>query len=162
MLVNDLDLRVVSPSGVTNFPWVLNPASVTNAATTSDNVRDNVERVDIPNPTSGTYTVRVTHKGSLQNNDVQWVSILVSGIVPQQPPPVVINQISQVATNLVPIGWPAVVGQRYQVQYVDALSASNNWQYLSGQLSARLTNVAALVPLDPAGTSRFYRLVQVP
>ncbi len=37
MLVNDLDLRVFSPSGATNSPWVLNPNLPANAATNGDN-----------------------------------------------------------------------------------------------------------------------------
>ena len=36
VLVNDVDLRVLR-SGVTNFPWRLNPAAPANAATTGDN-----------------------------------------------------------------------------------------------------------------------------
>jgi hypothetical protein len=57
-LVNDLDLRVYSPSGtVTNYPWILNP-DLTNrtsvarsaAATTGDDNRNNVEQVYIANP----------------------------------------------------------------------------------------------------------------
>jgi len=169
MLVNDLDLRVIGPNGTTNFPWVLNPdltnqsASARSApATTGDDSRNNVEQVYIANPTQGTYLVRITHKGNLQNNSYQWVSILLSGIVPQPPPPLVINQVVRVATNQLAIGWPAVVGQLYAAQYINALSTSNNWQYLSGQVSARTTNVVALVPLDPGGAPAFYRLLQVP
>jgi hypothetical protein len=65
MLVNDLDLRVVGPGGTTHEPWILDPANPGNAAATGDNFRDNVEMVVIDAPTSGTYTVRITHKGSL-------------------------------------------------------------------------------------------------
>jgi len=49
MLVNDLDLRVISPTSVTNFPWILNRNAPANAATTGDNNVDNVEQVSIPN-----------------------------------------------------------------------------------------------------------------
>src|SRR5262249_38076588 len=79
-LVNDLDLRIISPSGVTNFPWVLNPVSPTNLATHADNFRDNVEQVIITNAAAGTYLVRITHKGHIVNearsNATQWVSII--------------------------------------------------------------------------------------
>lgn len=86
VLVNDLDLRVISPDGsVTNKPWVLNPTNPAAAATTGDNIRDNVEQVLIPNPTDGWYTVRVTHKGSLSNG-VQDVSIIVTGNIPTNAP----------------------------------------------------------------------------
>lgn len=127
-LVNDLDLRVIAPNGTTNFPYVLNP-NLTNrspsvrasAATTGDNNRDNVEQLRIASPASGTYTVKVTHKGALTNS--QWVSILISGNTAQQPPALRINQTLQTATNQMAIGWPAVVGQRYQMQYVSALTS---------------------------------------
>ncbi len=85
-LVNDLDLRVVSPTGSTNLPWVLNPdltnqtsAARAAAATTGDDIRNNVEQVYVAHPTTATYLVQVTHKGSLQSNATQWVSILISG-----------------------------------------------------------------------------------
>jgi len=46
----------------------LNPNLPANAATTGDNNLDNVEQVSIPNPTTGTYLVQVTHKGNLVDN----------------------------------------------------------------------------------------------
>jgi hypothetical protein len=164
-LVNDLDLRVKSPNGTTNFPWVLNP-DLTNQtssaraaiATTGDDNRNNVEQVYLANPTNGTYTVTVTNKGTLTNG--QWVSILISGNTPQQPPAVRFNQILQVATNQLALGWPAVVGQRYQVQTVSALSTSNNWQNIGAATSARLTNVVTQVQMT--NSQAFYRLVQLP
>jgi hypothetical protein len=164
-LVNDLDLRLIAPNGTTNFPYVLKP-DLTNqspsvrasAATTGDNSRDNVEQVYIASPASGTYTAKVTHKGTLTNS--QWVSILISGNTAQQPPALKINQILQTATNQMAIGWPAVVGQRYQVQYVNTLSASNNWQNIGAQISARLTNVVTQVQMS--GAKAFYRVAQVP
>jgi hypothetical protein len=80
MLVNDLDLRVISPSSTTYLPWVLDPANPAAAATTGDNTRDNVEQVYIALPASGLYTVRITHKGTLSGGQ-QAVSVVVTGIV---------------------------------------------------------------------------------
>lgn len=65
MLVRDLDVRIIGPTGTTHYPWVLNPSSPANAATTGDNVRDNVEQVYIASPIAGDYTVVVSHKGTL-------------------------------------------------------------------------------------------------
>ena len=59
-LVNDLDLRVVGPSGATVFPWVLDKDNYQANATKSINVVDNVEVVDIPNAAPGTYRVIAT------------------------------------------------------------------------------------------------------
>ena len=166
-LVNDLDLRVISPTGSTNLPWILNPdltnqtsAARSAAATTGDDSRNNVEQVYVAHPTNAMYLVRVTHKGNLQSNATQWVSILLSGIVPQQPPPLVINQIVQTATNQIAIGWPAVVGQSYQVQSLNALDTTN-WANVDGIISARLTNVVVQIPMSATNSQQFYRVVQL-
>lgn len=77
-LVNDLDLRVLAGSQQT-LPFVLNPALPASAATQADNSRDNVEQVYIAKPVAGqTYTIRVSHKGTLQGAG-QLVSVIVSG-----------------------------------------------------------------------------------
>jgi hypothetical protein len=164
-LVNDLDLRIYSPNGTTNFPWILNPdltnktaAARSALATTGDDSRNNVEQVYIPNPTNGTYTVTVTHKGTLTNS--QWVSILISGNVPQAPPAFSINQIIQTATNQMAIGWPAVVGEQYQIQVNNNL-ATTNWVNAGGIISARLTNVVAQTTMNPTNTAQFYRVIQL-
>lgn len=83
MLVNDLDLRVIGPNG-TYMPWVLDPANPSKAATTGDNIRDNVEQVLINAPAAGTYTIRVSYKGSLYL-DKQNFSMIVSGITLPKP-----------------------------------------------------------------------------
>lgn len=78
-LVNDLDLRI--KKGATTFmPWILNPASRDAAATTGDNIRDNVEKIEIPDAIPGAqYTIEVTRKGTLTNNE-QAFSLVLSGI----------------------------------------------------------------------------------
>lgn len=153
-------------SGTTNFPWILNPdltnrtaAARSAAATTGDDNRNNVEQIYIANPaTNATYTVKVTHKGTLTNS--QWVSIVLSGNVAQQPPLLAMNQILQTGTNTMAVGWPAVVGEQYQVQ-VNMDLTTTNWVNTGGIISARLTNVVAQVSMPSSGQA-FYRLVQLP
>lgn len=164
-LVNDLDLRIISPSGTTNLPWVLNPdltnrtaAARAAVATTGDDARNNVEQVYIPSPASGTYTVKVSHKGTISGGS-QWVSILVSGNVPQAAPPLAFNQIIQVGTNSMAVGWPAVVGQQYQLQGNIDLGTTN-WVNLGGIVNARLTNVVTTVAMT--NSMQFYKLNQIP
>jgi len=78
-LVNDLDIRV-SRGATTYMPWVLNPASPGSAATTGDNFRDNVEKIEIPDAIPGeTYLIRLSHKGSLKGN-IQPYSLIMSGV----------------------------------------------------------------------------------
>jgi hypothetical protein len=83
-LVNDLDLRVSTATAEsgrqTSLPWVLNPDAPDQPATTSDNIRDNVEQVLIPNAVPGrSYTITVTHKSSLTNAKQDYV-LLASGV----------------------------------------------------------------------------------
>jgi hypothetical protein len=67
MLVNDLDLRVTAPGGTIWQPWRLDPLHPTTPATRGDNAVDNVEQIaiDEANAPAGTWTITVTHKGTL-------------------------------------------------------------------------------------------------
>lgn len=78
-LVNDLDIRVTEVGGATFSPWKLDPANFTAAATTGDNIVDNIEKVEIGSA-SGSYVIEVTHKGTLTNGP-QMFSLIVTGIV---------------------------------------------------------------------------------
>ncbi len=78
-LVNDLDIRVTDPNDEVTSPWILDPENPENTATTGDNFRDNYEKIEIENPVEGTYTISVTHKGEL-TNDEQEYTLLVSNM----------------------------------------------------------------------------------
>ena len=62
-LVNNLDARVVSPTGDVNLPWTLNsfpdPDSLDLPATTGIDSINNVEQIAINDPESGLYTIEV-------------------------------------------------------------------------------------------------------
>lgn len=73
-LVNDLDIRL--SNGTTYTPWRLNAV---NSNTKGDNTVDPYERIDI-NGASGTYTLTVTHKGTLSGGS-QNFSLIVTGVV---------------------------------------------------------------------------------
>jgi len=80
MLVNDLDLRITN-GATTYYPWKFaspDPNNPSTVATTGDNIRDNVEQVYIASPAPGTYTVTVSHKGTLYSGS-QNVSLIMSG-----------------------------------------------------------------------------------
>ena len=81
-LVNDLDLRITdNTSGKIYYPWILDPFNPGNAATKGDNIRDNVEKVELGDSTipGRTYTITVNHKGSTLKNSTQAYSIIMSG-----------------------------------------------------------------------------------
>ena len=75
-LVNDLDIRITK-DGQTYFPWKLNPAKANDAATKGDNVVDPFERVEVEQA-SGTYTITISHKGTLTTG-LQDFSLIVTG-----------------------------------------------------------------------------------
>lgn len=66
VLINDLDLRIFK-DGQEFFPWKLNLGQTSITAVKSDNVFDNFEKVEIDFPQAGTYTIKVSHKGSITN-----------------------------------------------------------------------------------------------
>ena len=81
-LVNDLDLRIKdNTTGKVYMPWTLNPTAPGAAAGKGDNIRDNVEKVELGDSLipGRSYTVTVSHKGSLQRG-TQAYSLLVSGV----------------------------------------------------------------------------------
>ena len=64
-LVNDLDMSLTSPSGKVIEPWILDPDRPSGAAVRGHNVRDNVERIDVPSNIAdeeGEWTLRVFGK----------------------------------------------------------------------------------------------------
>lgn len=78
-LINDLDIRIKRGNEV-YAPWILNRQSPWLPATTGDNRLDNVEKIEINNAIPGeTYTIEITHKGNLQNNQ-QAYSLILSGV----------------------------------------------------------------------------------
>ena len=77
VLVNDLDIRITK-DGETFFPWKLTTGL---NAVKADNIVDNVEVVEIDNPTAGAvYTITVTHKDILENFAPQRYALIVDGI----------------------------------------------------------------------------------
>jgi subtilisin family serine protease len=65
-LVNNLDLRVIDPSGNTVFPWILNKDDYQANATRGVNNVDNIEMVEIANAAPGTYRVLATGTSVLE------------------------------------------------------------------------------------------------
>ena len=59
-LVNDLDLRLIDPTGGIHYPWTLNPSDPgAPAMQTQPNTIDNIEQVYITSPAAGEWTIEV-------------------------------------------------------------------------------------------------------
>ncbi len=159
VLVNDLDLRVISPDGsTTNEPWILDPTSPTNAATTGDNFRDNVEQVHIDSPSNGLYTVKVTHKGTL-TNEMQDVSIIVTGNIASNVT-VQIADIERDSGGDRTVTWNSVVGSLYIVNASTNLVGTNIWAQDSFDLPATKQSMSWVDggSTNGLGILRFYRI----
>ncbi|AXG69098.1 PII-type proteinase [Kordia sp. SMS9] len=123
VLVNDLDIRVTK-GGTTYNPWRLTGVT-TNG--TGDNTVDPYERVDVSGA-SGTYTITVTHKGSLVGGS-QDFSLIVTGL---SGTPVVCNattptgvSASGITTSGADIDWNTVTAATYDVRYRQ--SGTSTW-----------------------------------
>ncbi|MHC4075418.1 MAG: S8 family serine peptidase [Planctomycetota bacterium] len=81
MLVNDLDLRIIDSNNIVFSPYILDPNNPAAAATTGDNILDNVEQIYIAGPNLGTYTIQITHKASLTNS-LQNYSLIINQPIP--------------------------------------------------------------------------------
>lgn len=80
MLINDLDITITDASDNTYYPFQLDVSSPSSAATNdSKNLVDNVELVSIMDPAGGTYTIQISHEGTL-SGDEQAFSLIVTGI----------------------------------------------------------------------------------
>jgi hypothetical protein len=78
-LVHDLDLRIVSPSGIEYYPWVLNtyphPDSLQMPATTGTDSLNNLEQVQVILPETGLWEIQIRAPSGLnsrQHFGVAW------------------------------------------------------------------------------------------
>ncbi len=135
VLVNDLDIRVTQNSS-TYTPYKLTGV---NSNTQADNNVDPYERVDISGA-SGSYTITVTHKGSLQGGS-QAFSLVVTGLssVPCNPTTPTSLTSSNIAATTATLSWDAIPSASYEVRYRETgtstwttESASSNSLNLTG------------------------------
>lgn len=82
LLINDLDLTVSDPNSVAYQPWKLDPSNPNLVASHGDNDVDNIEQIKILDAETGTYSITISHEGSLQSGS-QRVSILVGEVEPE-------------------------------------------------------------------------------
>ncbi|MFC1452023.1 S8 family serine peptidase [Verrucomicrobiota bacterium] len=99
-LVHDLDLRLISPGGQTNFPFVLDPVRPDEPAATGDNDIDNVEQILLASPqVYGTYRIIVGCEGELSEGP-QAYSLVLSGTA--VPPEIELEQLENTTNAVAP------------------------------------------------------------
>src|SRR5690625_7522755 len=78
VLVNNLDIPLIEIAGDTYYPYVLDPNNPSASATTGDNFRDNIEKIEVSNP-EGEYNLSISHKEILEE-DEQKLRLNIRGI----------------------------------------------------------------------------------
>jgi chitodextrinase len=159
-LVNDLDVRVTK-GGTTATPWRLTGVTTNGKG---DNTKDNYERVDIANAT-GTYTISVTHKGSLSSGS-QAFSLIVSGLGSsvadtQAPSTPTSLATSGVTSSSVALNWTAATDNigvsGYDVYQANAVIATvSGTSYTATGLSASTAYSFRVRAKDAAGNVSGY------
>ena len=151
VLVNDLDIRVTK-GGSTFNPYRLTGV---NSNSTGDNNVDPFERVDVSGA-SGSYTITVTHKGSLTNGS-QNFSLVVTGLTGT---PVVCNATTPTGLNATNIGsstatlsWTTVPAASYDLRYRP--TGSSTWTTVpAGSNSANLSGLSVSTQYEAQVRSR--------
>ncbi|MEM6644458.1 MAG: S8 family serine peptidase [Bacteroidota bacterium] len=143
VLVNDLDVRVTK-GGTTSLPYALTGVN-SNAKT--DNTVDPFERVDI-GTASGSYTITVTHKGTLTGGS-QAFSLIITGASSGQgctlAAPSNLSAIS-VSENSFALSWNAVAGATsYTVSVNGSASTVSGTSYSTSGLSLNTSYSVSVV-----------------
>ncbi len=184
MLINDLDLEVVTPGGTVIGPWLTNPASPSAAATApatgNDDDRNNVKQVRILAANviaGGIYTVRVKQDGVLRtarkvpattNYELvttqsgqpafQRFSLVMRGNMERPEDSFEMTEMVRTGAQHY-IQWRSVKGIRYRVETSTDMV---NWSEVPGDVDA----TSELTPLTITAASstedrRFYRIKEV-
>lgn len=119
ILVNDLDIRV-SKNETTHYPWRLTSASTN--SNEGDNSVDPFERIEIEDA-SGTYTITISHKGTLVGGS-QAFSLIVTGLqvecVASIPANVNTLEVSGTSASIL---WTPISGSIYDLRYREVESS---------------------------------------
>ena len=156
-LVNDLDLRLYAPDGTVHYPWTLDPAHPTNAATTGDNVRDNVEQVCLTNPVVvGVWTAVVSIAAAVTNG-IQEYSLLLTGHEDSAAPCIRFSATSNL-TALPWFQWHSRTGQAYRILRSTNLMESPPFRHAVATVTGAYLTTTFTDTTASATQPNFYRL----
>ncbi len=143
LLVNNLNVKLTRNTS-TFLPWKLNPQNPDEAASKGINFRDNVEKVEINNPSYGEYTITIDHSSFLSGGK-QDFSIIVSGVVPGSCSPVkpANFEVSNVTDQSAIVSWDPILGvNNYEGRYRE--KGTSVWTtFNTANNSYTLTNLLA-------------------
>lgn len=148
-LMNDLDLRITH-ADATYFPWKLDLANITEGAIKGDNLVDNVERVDVDQAEAGTYTLRISHKGTLSGGN-QPYSLILSGAN-------LVLDTKKNEANVLGV-WPNPATSLLNVTVADS---NDNWTAGIVDVQGRLLSSRTISPVDMQGNTFSLDVSQLP
>ena len=157
-LVNDLDLRVKNSSNVDiELPWKLDPNNPSAAATHGDNTVDNVEQIYVATLAAGTYTITVTHKGTLTSGS-QAFSLVVTGVSAAPTIPATPTSLTATATSSsqINLAWTDAANNEDGFKVERSPDGLGNWTEIASSLPANTTTYSDN-GLNPA-TTYYYRV----
>jgi hypothetical protein len=155
-LVNNLDLAITGPTGITYRPWIMpfvgdwTSSTFASPATTGVNNTDNVERVDIATPGyAGVYTVTVSYQGTLTNN-LQNFSLILNGAANTAAP---VSSVNTVSPNSVTQGTTGtkvltVTGSNFLLGATVKLTKTGQSDVSASNLEIRPDNITARVDVS--------------
>jgi len=150
-LVNDLDM-VITNGSATWQPWILDPANPANAATTGNNARDNVEKIEAGVLPAGSYTIVVSHKGTLSGGS-QNFSMIISGLSGVPSADFTVSQSSLCPGDTISLTSTSTGGA---TQFAWSISPATGWSFVNG------TNANSQNPqVEFTATSGFYAVTLV-
>ncbi|MFZ2494139.1 MAG: S8 family serine peptidase [Thermoanaerobaculia bacterium] len=81
-LVNDLDVKVIGPTGTETLPFVLNKDNIEAPATRAVNTIDNTEVVEIANAPAGMYRALITGRSVIDKSPQEFVVVTTAAAAP--------------------------------------------------------------------------------
>jgi hypothetical protein len=157
VLVNDLDVTVVAPSGAVHRAWaqpyVLNgfqKADIDVPAVRADNNRDNTEVVDVDAPVeTGVYEIRVAHKGVLQNGEQSYTLVHSGFVAPAAAPVPVITGWTDLSD-----GWYRIEGSGFLLGAQASLMRGGEVVIAGEHLQVTDSRLVCRFPFPPSGLSQ--------
>ncbi len=167
-LVNDLDVRVYDENSNEYTPYYLWHGGSGIEAFQGDNLSDPYERVDINVPAAGTYTIVVSHKGSLTNQQQDY-TLIVSGASEVFSDIVKIEQLDSEQNVDENLSLNVECGDEFTISYrikdsdciIDQLGA-NSPQTILFELNISQFGNLALIPGNGGNAFNQFGLVNVP
>ncbi|GAB5556519.1 MAG: hypothetical protein SchgKO_07320 [Schleiferiaceae bacterium] len=161
VLVNDLDMQVISPSNTSYQPWVLDP---TPNATTLDlpavratDSLNNAEQVTLTNPAAGTYAVVVNGTSIPFGSHGYYITYYFENEKPQLTYPIGGEGFANLTQETIKWDAPKNHSDNFQIQYT--VDNGANWSNVVASLVPQTRQHTWTVPAGAASSQARVRII---